>query len=78
MSQNGKTHFKNLAAKSTSKRLLLVKRFTAQKMTFFINNFFSKCGQVRGFLWIWSHLAKESSMTKIIPCAVKPLEEYYW
>ena len=29
---------------------------TAQKMKFFIKDFFSKCDQIRRKLWIWSHL----------------------
>ena len=35
---------------------------TAQKMKFSIKDFFSKCDQSRGFLWIWSHLLKKSLM----------------
>ena len=33
---------------------------TAQKMKFSIKDFFSKCGQIRIFLRIWSHLQKKS------------------
>ena len=33
---------------------------TAQKRKFFINDFFSKCHQIRGKLRIWSHLLKKS------------------
>ena len=36
--------------------------FTAQKMNFSIKNFFSKCDQIRSFLWIWSHLLKKFLM----------------
>ena len=35
-------------------------QFTAQKMKFYIKDFFSKCDQVRSFLRIWSHLLKKS------------------
>ena len=30
------------------------------KMKFPIKDFFSKCDQIRSFLWIWSHLLKKS------------------
>ena len=33
-----------------------------QKMMFSIKDFFSKCGQIRSFLQIWSHLLKKSLM----------------
>ena len=36
------------------------KVYTAQKMTFYIKDFFSKCHQIRNILWIWSHLLKRS------------------
>ena len=39
---------------------------TAQKMKFFSKDFFSKCHQIRSFLWIWSHLLKKSLPEKII------------
>ena len=39
---------------------------TAQKMKFFIKDFFSKCDQVRNFLRIWSHLLKKSLMENLI------------
>ena len=29
-------------------------------MKFSIKDFFSKCNQIRSFLWIWSHLLKKS------------------
>ena len=35
---------------------------TAQKMKFSIKDLFSKCDQIRSFLWIWSHLQKKSLM----------------
>ena len=34
--------------------------YTAQKMKFFITDFFSKCDQIRWKLGIWSHLLKKS------------------
>ena len=39
-----------------------MKTDTAQKMKFSIRDFFSKCDQIRSFLWIWSHLLKKSLM----------------
>ena len=41
---------------------------TAQKMKFSIKDSFSKCDQIR--LWIWSHLLKESLMENFFFCAV--------
>ena len=35
---------------------------TAQKMKFSLNDFFSKCDQIRNFLRIWSHLVKKPFM----------------
>ena len=46
---------------------------TAQKLKFSIKDFFSKCGQVRSYLRIWSHLPKKSLMENFIYCAVKLL-----
>ena len=43
---------------------------TAQKMKFSINDFFSKCEQIRIFLQICSHLLKKSLMENFIFCAV--------
>ena len=40
--------------------------FTAQKMKFSINDFFSKCDQIRSFLRIWSHLLMKSLMENFI------------
>ena len=45
------------------------KHYTAQKMKFSIKDFFSKCGQIRRFLRIWSHLMKKSLMENFISCA---------
>ena len=39
-------------------------------MKFSIEGFFSKCGQIRSFLRIWSHLLKKSLMENYIFCAV--------
>ena len=43
---------------------------TAQKMKFFIKDFFSKCDQIRRKLPVWSHLLKKSLMGNFIFCAV--------
>ena len=42
---------------------------TAQKMKFFIKDFFSKHDQIRSFLSIRSHLLRKSSMENSIFCA---------
>ena len=44
--------------------------YTAQKMKFSIQNFFSKFDRIRSFLLIWSHLLKKSLMENFIFCAV--------
>ena len=41
-----------------------------QKMEFSIKDFFSKCGQIRRKLRIWSHLMMKSLMENFIFCAV--------
>ena len=43
---------------------------TAQKMKFSIEDFFSKCDQIRSFQRIWSHLLKKSLMENFIFHAV--------
>ena len=43
---------------------------TAQKMQFFIEDFFSKCDQICSFLRIWSHLLKKYLMENFIFYAV--------
>ena len=48
---------------------------TAQKMKFFIKDFFSKCDQIRRKLWIWSHIIKKSLMEDFIFCAVWMVSE---
>ena len=40
-------------------------------MKFSNKDFFSKCDQIRSFLWIWSHLLKKSLMENFIFCAVR-------
>ena len=40
------------------------------KMKFSIEDFFSKCDQIRSFLRIWWHLLKKSLMEDLIFCAV--------
>ena len=47
------------------------KPYNAQKMKFLIKDLFSKCDQIRSFLWIWSHLLKKSLMANFIFCTVK-------
>ena len=49
--------------------------YTTQKMKFSINDFFSKCDQIRMKLRIWSHLLKKSLMGNFIFCAVIVLEK---
>ena len=51
-------------------RLHISSTITAQKMKFSINDFFSKCDQIRMKLRIWSHLLKKSLMENFIFCAV--------
>ena len=43
---------------------------TLHKKWSFHKDFFSKCDQIRSFLWIWSHLLKKSLMENFIFCAV--------
>ena len=47
-----------------------IKAFTRDKMKFSIKDFFSKCGQIRRKLLIWSHLQKKSLMENFIFCVV--------
>ena len=49
---------------------------TAQKMKFFIKDFFSICDQIRKKLHIWSHLLKKSLIENFVFCAVK--ETYFF
>ena len=50
----------------------ILKIFTAQKMKFFIKDFFSKCNHIRSFMQIWSHFLKKSLMENFIFCIVIP------
>ena len=43
---------------------------TAQKIKFFIKDFFSKCDQIQRFLRSWSHLPKKSLLENFIFCVV--------
>ena len=49
-------------------------------MKFSIKDAFSKCNQVRSFVWIWSHLLKKSLMENFIFCPVffSALEKKGW
>ena len=55
---------------------------TAQKMKFSIEDFFSKCHQIRRKLRIWSHLLKKSLIENFIFWAVvvasAPLQNIKW
>ena len=42
----------------------------AQKMKFSVKDFFSKCDQIRSFLWIWSHSLKKFLPENFIFCAL--------
>ena len=50
--------------------LTATRSYTAQKMKFSINGFFSKCDQIRRKLRIWSHSLKKSLMENLIFCEV--------
>ena len=54
----------------------MVRKITAQKMKFFIKDYFSKCDQIHSFLQIWSYLLKKSLMENFIFCAVSFLASY--
>ena len=47
---------------------------TAQKMKFYIKDFFSKCDQIRRKLWIWSHLLKKSLIANFISLCSETIE----
>ena len=49
---------------------------TAQKLKFFIEDFFSKCDQIRSFLRIWTHLLKKSSVKNLFFCAVARITHF--
>ena len=44
-------------------------------MKFTIKDLFSKCDQIRRFLWIWSHLLKKPLMENLIFSAVDAVNE---
>ena len=48
---------------------------TPQKMKFSINDFFSKCDQIRRILRIWPHLLKKSLIENSIFCAMTLLRD---
>ena len=50
--------------------LTISTRHSTQKMKFSIEDFFSKCDQIRRKLRIWSHLLKKSPMENFSFCAV--------
>ena len=43
-----------------------ISMITAQKIKFYVKDFFSKCDQIRSFLRLWSHLLKKSLMKNYI------------
>ena len=47
----------------------VVLSWTAQKMKFYIKDFFNKCDHIRSFIRIWSHLLKKRIMNFIF-CTV--------
>ena len=55
-------------------RLIISFSLAAQKMKFFIKDFFCKCDQICSFLWIWSQLLKKSLMETFIFCAVSDIQ----
>ena len=61
--------FQNVCAVYNYKKVLLLESwdsFSAQKMKFSIQNFFSKRNQIRKKLRIWSYLLKKSFMENFI------------
>ena len=49
----------------------------AQKMKYSINDFFSKLGQIRSFLVIWSHLLRKTLMENYIFFVLRQYLNYY-
>ena len=47
-------------------RLSKLETLTEQKMKFSIKDVFSKCDQIRSFLWMWRHLLKKALMKNYI------------
>ena len=62
-----------VSGKCWSFTLYLLDRSTAQKMTFSIKDFLTKCDQIRRFLRVWSHLLSKSLMKSLLFCVVKVL-----
>ena len=60
MNLNNKEHLWKLQLDLGKFRFLLPT--TAQKMKFFIKDFFNECDEISRFLQIWSHLLKKSLM----------------
>ena len=50
-----------------------INNIAAQKMKFFIKDFFSKCDQIHRFLQVLSHLLKKSLMENLFFCVVYAL-----
>ena len=57
--------------------IISVNNYTAQKMKFSIQDFFSKCDQTHSFLRIWSHLLKKSLVENFIFCVVVPVKSLW-
>ena len=66
---SGLSQYKLICFFATIHHLLMIS-VTAQKVKFSIKGFFSKCDQIRSFLWIWSHLLTKSLMINFTFCAV--------
>ena len=58
------------SSSSSCSNVIIVLINTAQKMKFPINDFFSKCDQIRRKLRIWSYLMTKSLMENFIFCTV--------
>ena len=68
----GPAYDRTLASSQITKSPLSNKyQITVQKMKFSIEDFFSKCDQIRSFLRIWSNLLKKSLIENFIFCAVR-------
>ena len=63
---NEKSSKSFLFRQSLGERVPWIHEFIAQKMKFFIKDFFSKCDQICRKLRIWSHLLKKSLMENLI------------
>ena len=44
--------------------------YIAEKMKFYITDFFSKCEQIHSLMWIWSYLLNKFLLENFIFCAV--------